>query len=137
MFTYEPLVKTLKVKGLGIGELAEKTGLHASYLIARMNGGEYLPVEVLDRICSELKCDIGEVIKWREGKQNVSERVAVDWSKVTQIVEGSGMSLNQLSKGCRLSECSLSLSRKRGGTLKRTVVKNMAELLKCRVEDLV
>ena len=137
MFSYEPLVKTLKERGVSLEELAEKTGLHYSYLVARLNGGEYLPVEFLDRICSALKGDISSVMMWKEGEQNDSERVAVSWNKVSSYLEKSNLSLNKLSEQCRLSKGALSIARKRGGTLKKTVANSIAKNLNCKLEDIV
>lgn len=137
MFKYEPLAKTLKEKNITLDQLAEKAGIRGSYLIARMNGGEYVPSEYLDRICNTLEVPLEKVVIWKKGEQNCSERVSPDWDKITALLGESDLSLNMLSEKCRLSKCALSIARKRNGSLKKTVVNDMARFLGCKVEDLV
>lgn len=45
--------------------LMELTGISKS-TVDKMNRGEYVSMEVIDRICSNLHCDISEVINFME-----------------------------------------------------------------------
>jgi len=137
MFKYEPLAKTLKERGMTLSQLAEEAGIRGSYLVSRMNGGEYVPSEYLDKICNVLNVSLDKVVVWKKGEQSSSERVSPDWDKITALLGESDISLNKLSEKCRLSKCALSIARKRGGSLKKTVVNDIARNLGCKIEDLI
>ena len=66
MISYHPLWITLAKKSM------KKKDLYAvasSATIARMGKGEYVALEVLDKICSSLNCPISEVIEWCPDEQ--------------------------------------------------------------------
>lgn len=60
--TYAPLWDTLKTKDVKKTELCEMTGLSRSTL-AKMGKEEYVALEVVERICNALECDIPDVIE--------------------------------------------------------------------------
>lgn len=68
--SYKPLWKLLIDRGLNRSELKNKVGISASTL-AKMGKDEYVALEVLERICRALDCqlsDIVEVIQENEPK---------------------------------------------------------------------
>lgn len=62
MISYEPLWITLVKKGMKKKELYSVT---SSATVARMGKGEYIALEVLDKICAYLDCPISDVIEHR------------------------------------------------------------------------
>lgn len=62
MISYRPLWITLAKRSM------KKKDLYAvasSATIARMGKGEYVALEVIDKICAALNCPIEEVIEWK------------------------------------------------------------------------
>lgn len=64
-FTYKPLWKTLIDKDMNKSRLREKTGISMGTL-ATMGKDEYIAMSVLDRICTELNCNIEDVIEHKK-----------------------------------------------------------------------
>ena len=62
MFSYTPLFTLLVQKGLTKTQLREAIGIGTNTL-AKMSKGEYVSMEVLDKVCSYLECNIEDVIK--------------------------------------------------------------------------
>lgn len=62
MISYQPLWITLAKRSM------KKKDLYAvasSATIARMGKGEYVALEVIDKICAALDCSIEEVVEWK------------------------------------------------------------------------
>ncbi|MBQ8945335.1 MAG: helix-turn-helix transcriptional regulator [Lachnospiraceae bacterium] len=59
--TYDPLWDTLKEKRLKKTDLCERAGLSRSTL-AKMGKEEYVALEVVERICNGLSCQVQDVI---------------------------------------------------------------------------
>lgn len=64
-FSYKPLWKLLIDKDMSKKALMELTGISKS-TVDKMNRGEYVSMEVIDRICNNLHCDISEVVTFME-----------------------------------------------------------------------
>ncbi len=62
--TYEPLWDTLKKKKLKKTDLCDKVGLSRSTL-AKMGKEEYVALEVVERICNGLSCQVQDVLEVR------------------------------------------------------------------------
>ncbi len=62
MITFNPLWKTLKSKGMNKGDLQKATGLSSS-TVAKLAKNEKVSLDVVDRICSELKVPIYDVVE--------------------------------------------------------------------------
>ncbi len=62
MFSYNPLWKTLIDKNMNKTQLREKIGISPTTL-ATMGKDEYIAMSVLDKICTELNCNINDVIE--------------------------------------------------------------------------
>jgi len=62
MFTYKPLWKILIDRNMTKEDLRKALGFsHAT--IAKMSKGKYVALQVLDKICSYLKVQLGDVIE--------------------------------------------------------------------------
>lgn len=64
-FSYKPLWKLLIDKEMSKKSLMDLTGISKSTL-DKMHRGEYVALEVINRICSNLHCDISDVITHQE-----------------------------------------------------------------------
>jgi len=63
-FSYKPLWKLLIDKEMSKKSLGEATGISKSTL-DKMYRGENVSLEVIDRICRHLNCDVSDVIAYR------------------------------------------------------------------------
>lgn len=61
-FDYNPLWVLLVKKRMKKTELAEKIGISKSTL-AKMGKNEYVAMEVLDRICNYLSCQMSDIVE--------------------------------------------------------------------------
>lgn len=64
-FSYKPLWKLLIDLDMSKKALMDLTGISKS-TIDKMNRGEYVSMEVIDRICNYLHCDISDVVVFKE-----------------------------------------------------------------------
>lgn len=60
--SYNKLWKKLIDKGMNKGDLREKTGISTG-TIAKMTNGEPVTLTVMEKICNELQCDIGDLVE--------------------------------------------------------------------------
>lgn len=60
--SYNGLWKKLIDEGMNKGDLKKRTGL-SSGTIAKMTNGEAVTLTVLEKICTELHCNIGDVVE--------------------------------------------------------------------------
>ncbi len=63
-FSYKPLWKLLIDKEMNKKRLMELTGISKS-TVDKMYRGENVSLEVIDRICRQLDCDISDVVSNR------------------------------------------------------------------------
>lgn len=63
--SYKKLWKILIDKNLKKTDLIKKAGV-TSNIIARMGNNQYIAMESLEKICSALKCDIGDIVSFWE-----------------------------------------------------------------------
>lgn len=60
--SYNGLWKKLIDEGMNKGDLKKRTGL-SSGTIAKMTNGEAVTLTVLEKICMELHCNIGDLVE--------------------------------------------------------------------------
>ncbi len=65
MISYNKLWHLMLDKNLKRTDLCEKAGLSSSTL-AKLGKNEIVALDVLERICDFLNCDIGDVLSFRE-----------------------------------------------------------------------
>lgn len=61
--SYNGLWKLLIDNGMNKGELCKKTGLSSSTM-AKMTNNESVKLSVIERICKELDCNIGDIVEY-------------------------------------------------------------------------
>ena len=64
-FSYKPLWKLLIDQEMSKKHLMELTGISKS-TVMKMNKGEHVSMEVLDRICATLHCEISDIVSFVE-----------------------------------------------------------------------
>lgn len=62
MITFDPLWQTLKTKGMNKGDLQKLTGLSSS-TVAKLAKNEKVSLDVVERICKELRVPIYDVVE--------------------------------------------------------------------------
>ena len=60
--SYKKLWKQLIDRDMTRTELRQATGISSS-TFARLSHGDYVASSVIDRICQELKCDVGDIME--------------------------------------------------------------------------
>lgn len=67
---YNKLWKLLIDKGLNKSELCEKTGISRSTL-NKLNNGENVNTEILEKICAYLNCGIDEIVEYIRDEEDI------------------------------------------------------------------
>ena len=60
--SYNGLLKIIIDNGMKKGDLKRRTGI-SSGTIAKMTNGEAVTLTVLEKICNEFNCDIGDLVE--------------------------------------------------------------------------
>ncbi len=69
MISYNKLWHVMLDKNLKRTDLCEKAGISSSTL-AKLGKNEIVTLDVLERICDYLNCDIGDILSFREEINN-------------------------------------------------------------------
>lgn len=72
-FSYTKLWKYSLDLNLNKTQLRDKTKITNSTL-SRLSKNEYVSMEVLDRICTTLNCDISDIVEYVNEKETVHEQ---------------------------------------------------------------
>lgn len=63
MISYKPLFRLLLEKNMSKTQLREAIGFSTATL-AKLSKGEYVSLEILDKICTYMQCNIVDVIEY-------------------------------------------------------------------------
>lgn len=63
MISYKPLFRLLLKKNMSKTQLREAIGFSTATL-AKLSKGEYVSLEILDKICTYMQCNIADVIEY-------------------------------------------------------------------------
>lgn len=66
--SYKPLWKLLIDRDMTKKALMQETGISKS-TVDKMGRGEKVSLEIIDRICKQLDCNISEVIEYKHGEE--------------------------------------------------------------------
>lgn len=66
--SYKPLWKLLIDRDMTKKALMQETGISKS-TVDKMSRGEKVSLEIIDRICKQLDCNISEVIEYKHGEE--------------------------------------------------------------------
>ncbi|MGO5207188.1 helix-turn-helix domain-containing protein [Bacillota bacterium LCP21S3_F9] len=81
--SYNKLWKLLIDKGMKRTELRDAVDMSTNTL-ARLGKNDYISLEVLDRICTYLQCDIGDVMEFVPGKKDEKSKESSEQVEVSQ-----------------------------------------------------
>ncbi len=129
MFDYRPLVSTMKGKGEKTEDIAELLDIPLEELRDKLNGGKYLTMGQLHKLCEHYECGPEKIMNWLPS----ADYIKIDWQKVA----GFGKPLTVLSVECGMSRSALSNTSKGNGRVKAENAKKIAEVLGCKLEDIV
>lgn len=129
MFDYRPLVGTMKGKGEDTKDIAKLLNVPLDELRNILNNGKYLSMGQLHKLCEHYECGPGEIMNWLPS----ADYIKIDWQKVA----GFGKPLTVLSVECGMSRSALSNTSKGNGRVKAENAKKIAEVLGCKLEDIV
>jgi len=83
VFSYKPLMLQLMLRGIKKADLQKELSLSPT-TIAKIKKNKYLSMEILDRICTYLDCEINEVIQ--HIKPSVNKRPKVSLMKPVKVM---------------------------------------------------
>lgn len=69
-FSYKPLWKLLIDMDMSKKEFMELTGISKS-TVDKMNHEKYISMEIIERICNKLKCDISDIVVYTGEKNGI------------------------------------------------------------------
>lgn len=73
MLSYSRLWHMILDKNMKRTDLCEMAGISSSTL-AKLGKNEIVSIDVLERICDTLGCDIGDIMSFREGDSSSNEQ---------------------------------------------------------------
>lgn len=131
MISYMPMMKTLESRGMLLCKLEDELGLSRSSLRQVMNRGGYLNVSTLLNIAALLKCDIKDLVEWKEGDgvENVTKFVSVDWQVLDKLCKENNTSLSGLSLRMGFTKNKFIMARKRNSSISPSDAQKVSEIL--------
>lgn len=76
MIIYNKFNALLEEKGVGKTELQKKLEISPSTM-ANFAKNKYVAMSIIDKICSELKCQPGDIMEWVEN-ENEAEKISIE-----------------------------------------------------------
>lgn len=129
MFNYKPLAATMKQHGEGTEDIAKLLNMTLDEVKEKLNHNEYLTMPQLHKLCTHYECGPEAVMGWSPD----GDYIKLDWAKVAAF----GKPLTTLSIECGMNRSSLPNTRKGSGRVKAENAGKIAQVLGCKVEDLV
>ena len=129
MFDYKPLAGTMKERGESTEDIAKILNMSLDEVKEKLNHNEYLSMPQLHKLCSHFECGPEKIMNWSPD----GDYIKLDWAKVMAF----GKPLTSLSVECGMNRSSLPNTSKGSGRVKAENAKKIAEVLKCKVEDLI
>ena len=68
MYTYDPLFRTMKERGITTYSLVNHHGI-SSHLMSNLRHNKNVTMNTIDLLCSILHCDISDVVEYKESKE--------------------------------------------------------------------
>lgn len=135
MISYRPLERLLRDRGINYTLLSKMLGLTKSDLSLILNK-RVSRVDLIERICTALNCDIQDVIEYSEEEVSL-DKVEVDWDKLTDKAKMSGYNLISLAEELGLNRRAIQNAKQVRRKLKITIVEDICSLLNCTEQDIV
>ncbi len=129
MFNYKPLTSTMKFLEEDISDIAKLLNMPLGELKDKLDNNRFLSMSQLHKLCEHYECGPEAIMSWSPD----GDLVKIDWNKVASF----GKPLTVLSVECGMSRSALSNTSKGSGKVKTENARKIAEVLGCKVEDLV
>lgn len=68
MYTYEPLFRTMKERGITTYSLVNHYGI-SSHLMSNLRHNKNVTMNTIDQLCGILHCRIEDIVEYRENKE--------------------------------------------------------------------
>ena len=91
MIIYNKFEALLETNGIGKTELQKKLEI-SPLTMANFAKNKYVAMSIIDKICSELKCQPGDIMEWVEDENEFKEK------KITAQIEALQKQLADLKK---------------------------------------
>lgn len=138
MISYLPLKKTMKEKSTSLKKLSELSGISITSLSLIINGNVSAQSDSLSKICSALKCNISDVIEFKnELPKQKEEKVLVNmnWEAFERNLGPNTCRGVALKIG--KNENFLRLKKRDGKLISLNDVSKIAQVLGCSSEELI
>lgn len=68
MYTYEPLFRTMKERGITTYALVNHYGI-SSHLMSNLRHNKNVTMNTIEQLCRILQCNVSDIVEYREDKQ--------------------------------------------------------------------
>lgn len=68
MYTYEPLFRTMKERGITTYSLVNHHGI-SSHLMSNLRHNKNVTMNTIDQLCSILHCNISDIVEYKESNE--------------------------------------------------------------------
>lgn len=68
MYTYEPLFRTMKDRGITTYSLVNHYGI-SSHLMSNLRHNKNVTMNTIDQLCGILHCQIEDIVEYRENEE--------------------------------------------------------------------
>ena len=129
MFNYKPLMSTMRVFEEDVRDIADILNVPSDDLKDKLDNNRYLSMSQLHKLCEHYECGPEAIMSWSPD----GDLVKIDWNKVAAF----GKPLTVLSVECGMSRSALSNTSKGSGKVKTENARKIADVLGCKLEDLI
>lgn len=126
MISYKPLCNTLQKRERDVQYLSSILDIDIEKLREILNSGKELSLSRLFKICSDLECELKDIVQWVE----LPDFVSIDWEKIDKP-------LTQVSIECGLHRSTLCNAKRYKKQVRIGTAKKVAKVLGCKLEDIV
>ena len=68
MYTYEPLFRTMKERGITTYTLVNHYGI-SSHLMSNLRHNKNVTMNTIDQLCKILNCNISDIVEYKENEE--------------------------------------------------------------------
>ena len=68
MYTYEPLFRTMKERGITTYTLVNHYGI-SSHLMSNLRHNKNVTMNTIDQLCGILHCNISDIVEYKENEE--------------------------------------------------------------------
>ncbi len=68
MYTYEPLFRTMKERGITTYTLVNHYGI-SSHLMSNLRHNKNVTMNTIDQLCKILNCNVSDIVEYKENEE--------------------------------------------------------------------